>query len=313
MSIKRLALVLVLVATAATAVPASSDAAPIRVGLSEQDLGVFSDPNFQALGIQRMRGFAPWNVAKSPGDALYLDSWLSAARARGIEPLVTFTATSRDRCPERPCRLPSVRAYKKAFQAFHKRWPWVKTISPWNEANHRTQPTFKNPKRAAQYYNVVRASCRGCRIVAADVIDETNMERWLKVFKRYAKKPRIWGLHNYRDTNPRRGQRYGGTRRLLETVKGDVWLTETGGVVKFVLPNGKTLFPFSEGRANRAIRRLLSLASRYRSRISRVYVYHWRQPSGESRFDAGLVRSDGHPRQAYYTLRSRLHSGKFRP
>ena len=112
----------------------------------------------------------------------------------------------------------------------------MKVISPWNEANHRSQPTFKNPKRAAQYYNVVRKNCRGCKIVAADVIDEVNMERWLKVFKKTAKKPRIWGLHNYRDTNKRKGQRLGGTKRLLKAVKGKVWLTETGGIVKFVLP-----------------------------------------------------------------------------
>ena len=139
-------------------------------------------------------------------------------------------------------------------------------ISPWNEANHRSQPTFKNPKRAAQYYNVVRANCRGCKIIAADVIDETNMERWLKVFKRTAKKPRIWGLHNYRDTNKRKGQKLGGTKRLLKAVKGQVWLTETGGIVKFVLPNGHTLFPFSESRANRATKRMFALAKRYRSR-----------------------------------------------
>ena len=68
------------------------------------------------------------------------------------------------------------------------------------------------------------------------------MERWLKVFKQTAKKPRIWGLHNYRDTNKRKGQRLGGTKRLLKAVKGEVWLTETGGIVKFVLPNGHTLF-----------------------------------------------------------------------
>ena len=143
-----------------------------------------------------------------------------------------------------------MRQYTRAFKAFRARWPQVKVVNPWNEANHRSQPTFKNPKRAAQFYNVVRKNCRGCKIVAADVIDEVNMERWLKVFKRTAKKPRIWGLHNYRDTNKRKGQQLGGTKRLLKAVKGEVWLTETGGIVKFVLPNGGTLFPQSESRAN---------------------------------------------------------------
>ena len=31
-----------------------------------------------------------------------------------------------------------------------------------------SQPTWNRPKRAAQYYNVMRSECRGCRIVAAE-------------------------------------------------------------------------------------------------------------------------------------------------
>ena len=118
--------------------------------------------------------------------------------------------------------------------SFRARWPRVRTIGVWNEANHRSQPTFRYPEQAARYFNIVRSRCAGCRVVAADVIDETNMERWLKVFRRTAKRPRIWGLHNYRDSNPRRGQRYGGTKLLLKNVRGKVWLTETGGIVRFV-------------------------------------------------------------------------------
>ena len=189
----------------------------------------------------------------------------------------------------------------------------MKVISPWNEANHRSQPTFKNPKRAAQYYNVVRKYCRGCKIIAADVIDETNMERWLKVFKKTAKKPKIWGLHNYRDTNKRKGQLLGGTKRLLKAVKGDVWLTETGGIVKFVLPNGHTLFPFSESRANSATKRMFALAKRYRSRIKRLYIYHWQQSPSDNRFDAGLLRTDGTARPAYNTVRRAARHGRVQP
>jgi hypothetical protein len=287
-------------------------ASTIKLGLSEQGLGVFDDVRFQKLGIKEMRGFAPWNVALSPGDRAYLDSWLNAVRARGIEPLVTFTAATGSRCPDRPCKLPTVGAYTHAFKAFRKAWPWVTTVSPWNEANHRSQPTFRHPDQAARFYNAVRANCHGCRIVAADVIDDPNMVRWLNEFKRYAKSPRIWGLHNYRDVNPRRHQRYGGTERALKAVgRGQVWLTETGGIVKFVLPGGKTLFRPSEARANVAMRRVLSLARRYRSRIRRVYVYHWRQPSGPSRFDAGMLRADGKPRKSYYTFLRALQTPWF--
>jgi hypothetical protein len=294
------------------AAPEKSDAA-VLVGVGDQDASMFSDPLFTQLGLKRSRYFPSWNVALKPTEAGWLDDWLSRAQAAGVEPLISFNPALGSACPKKPCVLPSVRQYTKAFKAFRKRWPQVKVVNPWNEANHRSQPTFKNPKRAAQYYNAVRANCRGCKIVAADVIDEVNMERWLRVFRKTAKKPRIWGLHNYRDTNKRKGQRLGGTKRLLKAVKGEVWLTETGGIVKFVLPNGHTLFKKSESRANRATKRMFALAKRYRSRIKRLYIYHWKQSAADNRFDAGLVRLNGTARPAYNTVRKQLATRYFNP
>jgi hypothetical protein len=294
------------------AAPQKSEAA-VLVGVGDQDASMFTDPLFTQIGFKRSRYFPSWNVAQVPQEAAWLDQWLTGAQAHGVEPLISFFAASGSACPSRPCKLPSVRQYTKAFRAFHKRWPQVKVISPWNEANHRSQPTFKNPKRAAQYYNVVRKYCHHCKIIAADVIDEKNMEKWLKVFRKTAKKPKIWGLHNYRDTNKRKGQLLGGTKRLLKAVKGDVWLTETGGIVKFVLPNGHTLFPFSESRANRATKRMFGLAKKYRNRIKRLYIYHWKQPAGDNRFDAGLIRRDGTARPAYNTVRAQLSTRYFNP
>ena len=294
------------------AAPEKSDAA-VLVGVGDQDASMFTDPLFTQLGIKRARYFPSWNVAQRPQEAGWLDQWLAQASATGTEPLISFNVALGSACPKRPCKLPSVSQYTRAFKAFRKRWPQVKVVNPWNEANHRSQPTFKNPKRAAQYYNVVRKYCKRCKIVAADVIDETNMERWLKVFKRTAKKPRIWGLHNYRDTNKRKGQKLGGTKRLLKAVKGEVWLTETGGIVKFVLPNGHTLFPQSERRANSATKRMFALAKRYRKRIKRLYIYHWKQSSSDNRFDAGLIRRDGSARPAYSTVRAQLRTRIFNP
>jgi hypothetical protein len=294
------------------AAPQKSDAA-VLVGVGDQDASMFTDPLFAQLGIKRARYFPSWNVAQKPQEAGWLDQWLAQAAATGTEPLISFNVALGSACPKRPCKLPSVRQYTRAFKAFRKRWPQVKVVNPWNEANHRSQPTFKNPKRAAQFYNVVRANCKRCKIVAADVIDETNMERWLKVFKRTAKKPRIWGLHNYRDTNKRKGQKLGGTKRLLKAVKGDVWLTETGGIVRFVLPNGHTLFPQSERRANSATKRMFALAKRYRKRIKRLYIYHWKQSASDNRFDAGLTRANGTPRPAYTTVRRQLRTRTFNP
>jgi hypothetical protein len=274
---------------------------------------MFTQPLFTQLNVKRSRAFPAWNVALNRGQARALDAWLNAARAARIEPLISFSQSVGSRCPRKPCKLPTVREFTRAFRAFRKRWPFVRVVSPWNEANHRSQPTFKNPKRAAQYYNVVRKLCRGCRIVAADVIDETNMERWLSVFRRTAIRPRLWGLHNYRDTNPRRGQKFGGTRRLVRAVRGEIWLTETGGLARFVLPGGGTLFPFSLSRQNTAIKRMFSLAKRYRSRIKRLYIYNWFGQTRSNRFDAGLVNVDGTARPAYNTVVRTLRTSAFNP
>ena len=297
----------------ASGMPMEDADAAVSVGFGDQDPQTFHDERFRDLRIKRARVIVPWNVALRRPDRRRFDAWLEAARTRRVEPLVSFAAATGSRCPRRRCHLPGLRRYRHAFRVFHRRYRRIRVISPWNEANHRSQPTFKRPRQAARYYNVVRKYCRGCTVVAADVIDERNMVRWLRAFKRRAHRPRIWGLHNYRDTNRRRGQRHGGTRRLLRTVRGKVWLTETGGIVKFVLPDRRTLFPRNERRANTAVRRMLRLAKRYRRRVKRLYVYHWRQPTGRNRFDAGVVRANGEPRPAYRTLRRALRGRWFSP
>jgi hypothetical protein len=310
---RKLTLLTTLLALALTAVPAAAQAATVTVGLGDQNPDVFSDARFQALGLKRVRVITPWNVALSRGDRNWLDNWLARAQAAGVDPLASFGAASGSRCPARPCKLPNRATFDRAFRAFRARWPQVRTIGVWNEANHRSQPTFRHPDQAARFYNIIKKRCRGCRIVAADVIDDKNMVRWVTKFRAVARGAHLWGLHNYRDSNPRRGQRYGGTKLLLRTVPGKVWLTETGGIVRFVLPDGRTLFPYSERRANVAIGRVLRLARQYRSRIQRLYVYHWRQDSFDNRFDAGLLNRNGDPRPSYLTLKRWLNTPWFTP
>jgi hypothetical protein len=300
---RKLTLPAILFALSVAALPATASAA-VTVGVGDQSWGGanFKDPHFKELGLRHARVVTPWNVALSPGNRQWLDEYLFGAAVAGVEPLVSFGAADRSACPKKPCKLPTTREFTRAFRAFRARWSFVRTIGVWNEANHRSQPTFRNPERAARYFNIVRKYCRGCRVVAADVIDDPNMVRWLGRFRHVARRARLWGLHNYRDSNPRRGQRYGGTKLLLRTVRGKVWLTETGGIVRFVLPDGRTLFPYSEQRANVAIGRVLRLARAYRRRIERLYVYHWRQDAFDNRFDAGLLNKDGKPRPGFYTL-----------
>ena len=291
---------------------ASTANARVAVGVGEQDNPPFADPQWKSAGLKKSRIVIPWNVAVQPGpDRGKMDSFYRSSRENRVELLVAFNPPSNSRCPKRPCSRPSSRSFTRAFRSFRKRYPRLKVIAPWNEANHISQPTFKSPKAAATYYNIVRKNCKGCKIIAADVIDESNMTRWLRSFVRYAKRPRVWGLHNYRDTNYFSGRKTGGTRRLLRTVRrGQVWLTETGGIVTFITPTGATLFSTSESRADRATRRMFSLAKKYRKRVSRLYIYHWKQSLYSNRFDAGLLSKNGLSRPAFTTVKNTLNGSQ---
>ena len=287
----------------AAAAPAS---AKYRVGVGEQDSQMFHSATWQSLKLKRVRYLVPWDYAKHAGQKAEVAGYMSAARFYKQDVLVTFTA--RRGCyignrysKKKACRAPSTRAYKKAFLAFDKAYPWVKTYSAWNEINHKSQPTFKSPRKAAGYYNVLRkyTKKKKFRAMAADMLDTSNMGRYLASFKRYAKgSPKLWGLHNYGDVNRRRTKF---TKRMLRSVPGEVWLTETGGIVK-LLPS----FKRSTKRAKARTTGMFKLVNRYdtrrrgmRSKITRLFVYTFFGEDRSARFDAGLVNPDGSPRPAF--------------
>jgi hypothetical protein len=287
------------------AAPAAYAKNPV-LGIADQKADTFTSARFRSLHVKRTRYVVPWNVALVKAERAKFEAWYRAARKAHIrEVLVAFSASAGSRCPARPCSLPSVRSYTRAFRAFHRRYRHIRTIQPWNEANSPTQPTGpwrRGARAAALYYNAVRRWCRRCTITAADVLDlsKRTMARWIRQFRRYAKgKPRLWGLHNYTDTNRHSGL----TRAFLRMVSGKVWLTETGGIVAFRDARGKVRFRYSERRAASALRRMFSIARKYRRRTTRLYVYQWSIDFSGNRFDAGLVRASGAPRPGYYVVR----------
>lgn len=267
------------------------------IGISDNKASMFSSPLFKQLGVKRARLITPWNSIFT--DTAGLDEWIGAARAGGVEPFINFNHAAGKQCNKgQRCSGPSVSEYTRALRAFRARYPDVRVFAAWNEGNHHTQPTGKNPRQAARYYNAMRANCRGCTIVAADVLDSSNLADWLKTFKRYARgNPRLWGLHNYSDTNRFRST---GTRTMLKNVRGSIWLTETGGITYFETSDGRVALPRSEARATKATRYMLALAKKY-TRIKRIYNYNWRSDS-TNRFDAGLLRPDGSPRPNFQVL-----------
>jgi hypothetical protein len=280
-----------------------------RVGISEQDPAMFSDPAWQSLGLKRVRYVVPWDWATN-GQA-YVDAFMTTARARGQDVLVTFAAhrgcfDGRRYSRSSACRAPGASAYRTAVRTFDDRYPWVRYYSPWNEVNHISQPTFAKPRLAVRYYRVLRRESRRrkFRVVAADVLDTANMHQYLRSFLRHAPgRPRLWGLHNYQDVNYHTSL---DTRTMLETVPGKVWMTETNGIVKF---GDSRQWRYSESRAARRTRWMFRLADRFdakrrgmRSKITRLFIYQWFGAPPGARFDAGLVGPDGTPRAAYYVL-----------
>jgi hypothetical protein len=271
----------------------STSSARFGIGIGDQHPQSFTQPLFQQLHFRYARLIVPWDALRRPDEVAHVDAWLSAAQASRIRPLVSF-----EHSRVNPRKLPSTSQYKREFKAFRKRYPFVRDYSPWNEINHQSQPTFRKPKAAAKFYNVVRSACRGCTIVAADVLDQAGLEKYLRTFKHYAHgSPRLWGLHNYSDTNRFRSR---GTKALLRTVRGSIWLTETGGIVRFA-----DALPYSQQRAARATKYMFKLA-RSSSRIKRLYIYSWLGEERGARFDAGLVNPDGSARSAYNVVKRQI-------
>ena len=292
-------------AVAASAGPAQAD---FEVGMADQDFRMFDDARFQQLGIDKVRFLVPYDWFKKQGNEDEVNAFMTKAKASGTDVLAHFTARrgcfNNGKYSRRAvCRAPSVRTYRKNVKRFLREFPEVREIGAWNEGNHVSQPTVNKPGLAAKYFLAARDVCRGCKVVAADVLDSSNMERWLAGFDAKDKgKASIYGLHNYSDVNRRRSS---GTTRLLRRVAGEVWLTETGGILKF-LPQ----FPRSESRQASATKYMFSLANRYdtrrsgmRSFIGRLYNYQWTGAARSARFDAGLVGPTGSPRKAFRTFK----------
>ena len=298
---------LALIAALMSLVVAAPASASYKVGLGEQKANMFDTPSWQSLKLKRARYLVPWDYAKHRGQRDEVDFFMFKARQARQDVLVTFTArrgcysASGRYSKKKACRAPSNKAYKKAFLAFDKKFPWVKTYSAWNEINHKSQPTFKSPGKAAGYYNVLRKYTRKkkIRVMAADMLDTPNFSRYLSSFKRKVKgSPKLWGLHNYGDVNRRRTTY---TKLMLRSVPGEVWLTETGGIVK-LLPS----FKRSPSRAKARTTGMFKLVNRYdtkragfRSKITRLFVYSFFGEESSARFDAGLVNPDGSPRPAF--------------
>ena len=293
---------------AALIVVAPAPAGAFVIGIADQKPDMFRDARFLRLNIKHARISVPWDAMRYGWQVDELDGWMSAARANGVHPLVSFNH-SRVHLRE----LPTVAEFAGEFRRFRARYPWVANFATWNEANVCGQPTCRRERLVARYHRALQLECPACRVLAAEVLDMPNMSKWVRRFRRAYRRfdmgePRIWGLHNYVEANRFRSE---SIAKLLRYAKGSVWLTEVGGIVKRRKPRGRRHsgfkgIPESKRHAAEVTRFLFrKVLPRYR-RVTRIYLYQWNSSTRKDTWDSGFVGPDDRVRPALAILRREL-------
>jgi hypothetical protein len=275
-----------------------------KVGIADQKSSMFADPKFKGLKLKLARRSVAWDTMLYDWQVADVDAWLRAARKDGVTPVITF---ARSRVDARRHLKPTPAQYRAAFVAFRKKWPWVKEFVATNESNHYGETTGRNPKLAAQYYKQLRSVCTTCKIAAATLVDYPNLVSWTKSFVKAAgEQPKYWALHNYVSANRFDATR---TKELLKATKGQIWLTEVGGLVK-KKNNGGAKLKQGTAHAAKVTDYILNHLARVSPRISRIYFYHWNAEAGPSTWDSGLVDAKGKPRPAFTALQKFLKGSR---
>jgi hypothetical protein len=277
-------------------------------GIGDEQPEMFSDPLWQQLHSKIARYIAPYDAAYHLEDLTRAREWILRAETLHQQILVAFYHSERT-----PTRLPSVAQYTRDVKRFVKLFPKVRQYQSWNEANRgNVRHLFSSPSAgtAAQYYRALKRACNTCTVVGLDILDQPNVAPTLRYIEEFKEEigrmrtvmPSVWGLHNYSDTNRFSSSR---TRAILAMVPGQVWLTETGGVVQF-----GGAFPNKHGsglvRAAKALSYMFNLAASD-SRIRRLYVFQWSGSRLAARFDAGLMDPHYRPRKGYVIVCKHMH------
>jgi len=140
-------------------------------------------------------------------------------------------------------------------------------------------------------------------VLGADLLDEPKALAWSARFVKAAKRsPAIWGLHAYNDANTFSTKV---TKALLKGLKGDIWLTETGGVANRSNPR----YAFKGcGVAHEtdATKFLLTRIATLSPRIKRIYIFNWALGKRKPTFDASLIDAKDRERPALNVIRRYL-------
>lgn len=273
-----------------------------QIGISDNKPNMFSDNDFKALGTKNVRLNVGWDLLSAKGstaahERTRVAAWMAAAKTGKYNILLSFDA-SKGTTKKRP----TGKKLAASLKAIRKKYPGqIKRVSPWNEANW----TVKNAKKAAEYYKAVKKACKGCKIVS-DVVDKPNLISWTKKYKKALGKTKvkIWGLHNYVDVNNFTDKR---TKAFLKlTKKGDVWLTETGGVVDRNTTTNSSFAGKGIDHQTKATQYLFDNIVKKQKRIKLVFFYNWNndQAFDYLTWDSALKDVAGTLRPSYNILKA---------
>jgi len=289
--------------------PRARAASSFLTGIGDEHTEMFANPLYLQLHTRIARLIVAYDVVKHPWWLQQAAAWIHDAEVDHVQVLVAFYHSEYT-----PTVLPSVATYQKDVAAFIRLFPHVRQYEAYDEANRGNEyRVFSSPSATlnARYYQALLRDCRTCNVVGLDVLDAANIEptlAYIYEFKReiYRLKtimPSIWGLHNYSDVNRFETWR---TRDIVNALGGQVWLTETGGIVQF---GGD--FPNRHGaglsRAARALKLMFGIASSD-GRIKRLYIFDWTGGTARTRFDAGLTDAHDRPRPGYVVVCRALHA-----
>jgi hypothetical protein len=277
-------------------------------GIGDEQGAMFGSPLWQRLHTKIVRYIAPYDAVAHSYSLDRAKVWIHEAEAHHQQVLVAFYHSEYS-----PMRLPSVGTYKRDVARFVRLFPHVRQYQSWDEANRGYIPHYlasPSATMAARYYQALIRVCHRCTVIGLDVLDAQYIEptlRYISEFKHEIGKlrtimPNIWGLHNYSDINRLESWR---TRALIGALGGQVWLTETGGIVKF---GGSFTNRHGSGlrRAARVLNYMFAVAGAH-ARIKRLYIYDWTGGNARTRFDAGLMNAHDRPRPGYVVVCRRLH------
>jgi hypothetical protein len=290
---RRPRLLLAFTLLALAAMPAAAHAS-VGIGIADNKADMFGDVRFQSLHLRYARIDLRWDVLTDATATAQLDQWMNGARLTGASPLITF-----DRSPRRPSYNPTTTQLVGALKALRARYPFVKDFSSWNEANMN-----KKPQIVAKWWVALSKACPACTVLGTDLLDKKNMIPWAQRFVKAAgRTPKVWGLHNYVDANTLSTKT---TKKLLGSIGGSFWFTETGGIVRRANKSA-LVFPTGTARAAKVTRFIFDKLAKVSPRIQRVYLYHWDTGvGGGPTWDSGFVGPDGQARPALQVLQGEV-------